>query len=74
MYKTRLPLVLVFNKTDVEPHDFAVEWMTDFDALQAAVDADQSYMGSFVHSSSLALEEFYKTLKARMALWFWNVV
>lgn len=27
LYKTRLPLLLVFNKTDIARHDFAVEWM-----------------------------------------------
>lgn len=27
LYKTRLPLLLVFNKVDVTKHDFAVTWM-----------------------------------------------
>ena len=27
LYKTRLPLLLVFNKVDVAKHDFAVTWM-----------------------------------------------
>lgn len=31
LYKTRLPLLLVFNKTDVVGHEFAVDWMQDFD-------------------------------------------
>lgn len=37
MYKTKLPFVLVFNKTDLQSHDFALEWMADFEAFQAAL-------------------------------------
>jgi hypothetical protein len=34
LYKTRLPLVLAFNKSDVLGHGFAREWMEDFDKFQ----------------------------------------
>ncbi|CAO3598510.1 unnamed protein product [Absidia cylindrospora] len=34
LYKTKLPFILVFNKTNVVSHDFAVEWMTDFEKFQ----------------------------------------
>jgi Conserved hypothetical ATP binding protein len=27
LYKTKLPLLLVFNKVDVTSHGFALEWM-----------------------------------------------
>ncbi|KZO97244.1 hypothetical protein CALVIDRAFT_536276 [Calocera viscosa TUFC12733] len=37
LYKTRLPFLLVFNKTDVRKHEFAIEWMRDFEAYQAAL-------------------------------------
>ena len=53
IYKTRLPLVLVFNKVDVCPHNFAVEWMKDFDAFAKALDADPSFSASFSRSLSL---------------------
>ena len=33
-YRTRLPLVICFNKTDVVSSEFAMEWMKDFDAFQ----------------------------------------
>jgi hypothetical protein len=62
MYKTRLPFVVVFNKTDIEPCDFAIEWMQDFTAFQEALSGDESYMSSLVHSMSLVLEEFYSQL------------
>ncbi|QKX55793.1 uncharacterized protein TRUGW13939_02891 [Talaromyces rugulosus] len=37
LYKTKLPMILVFNKTDVQDAEFAKEWMTDFDAFQNAL-------------------------------------
>jgi hypothetical protein len=33
----------VFNKIDVARHDFALNWMDDFDAYAAALEADSSY-------------------------------
>lgn len=62
IYKTRLPLILVFNKTDVCSHEFVVEWMKDFDAFSAALDADPSFSASFSRSLSLVLEEFYENI------------
>ncbi|EIW68943.1 hypothetical protein TREMEDRAFT_62656 [Tremella mesenterica DSM 1558] len=71
LYKTRLPFVLVFNKTDVEPHDFALEWMEDWQAFQRDLDArgrdehgETSYLNSLMGSMSLVLEEFYSNLRA----------
>ncbi|EIW77732.1 XPA-binding protein 1 [Coniophora puteana RWD-64-598 SS2] len=73
MYKTKLPFVLVFNKTDVQPHDFALDWMADFEAFQAALathpgardaEGEPTYMNSLMNSMSLVLDEFYKHLKA----------
>ncbi|GCE99397.1 GPN-loop GTPase 1 [Zygosaccharomyces mellis] len=72
LYKTKLPMILVFNKTDVCNADFAKEWMTDFEAFQTALRDDQElngnsglgsgYMGSLINSMSLMLEEFYSQL------------
>lgn len=72
MYKTRLPFLLVFNKIDVTPHDFAVEWMTDFEAyqralVQASERGEGGYMNSLMGSMCLMLEEFYNNLKVRAA-------
>jgi len=71
LYKTKLPFILVFNKTDIAPHDFAIEWMQDFETFQAALasqdnrdaDGEPTYMNSLMHSMSLVLDEFYQHLK-----------
>jgi len=73
MYKTRLPMILVFNKNDVKSEDEAVEWMRDFEAFQTALRREEEeeaetgaggsgYMGSLLNSMSLVLEEFYNNL------------
>ncbi|KAH6888484.1 hypothetical protein B0T10DRAFT_514227 [Thelonectria olida] len=78
LYKTKLPMILVFNKTDVKDAEFAKEWMTDFEAFQEALRRDEDadalggveggghggsgYMGSLLNSMSLMLEEFYAHL------------
>ena len=46
LYKTKLPMILVFNKTDVKDAEFAKEWMTDFEAFQAALKQEED-RGSF---------------------------
>lgn len=76
LYKTKLPMILVFNKTDVQDADFAKEWMTDFEKFQAALRQEEEngvfggdgfgggsgYMSSLLNSMSLMLEEFYSHL------------
>jgi GTPase SAR1 family protein len=76
LYKTKLPMILVFNKTDVQDAEFAREWMTDFEKFQAALKEEErkgvfggegfgggsGYMGSLLNSMSLMLEEFYTHL------------
>ncbi|KAL2823863.1 hypothetical protein BDW59DRAFT_148120 [Aspergillus cavernicola] len=41
LYKTKLPMILVFNKTDVQDAEFAKEWMTDIDAFQQALRGEE---------------------------------
>jgi GTPase SAR1 family protein len=75
LYKTKLPMILVFNKSDAQDAEFAKQWMTDFEAFQGALRQEEEagsggegvgggsgYMGSLLNSMSLVLEEFYKHL------------
>lgn len=39
MYKTKLPFIIVFNKTDVQSPRFAFDWMHDFESFQQALAA-----------------------------------
>ena len=60
LYKTQLPLLLVFNKTDVRPHEFALEWMRDSDSFNEALDTDTSYASQL--SRSLSLVSLYSPI------------
>ncbi|ANB14294.1 GTPase NPA3 [Sugiyamaella lignohabitans] len=69
LYKTKLPMIIVFNKIDAQDPEFAKEWMSDFEKFQEALRNDEDlngegenssgYMGSLMNSLSLMLEEFY---------------
>lgn len=75
LYKTQLPMVVVFNKVDVVGEERAarmVGWIRDFEKFQEALEEEREgggeeggYMGSLMHSMSLVLDEFYKELKVR---------
>lgn len=75
LYKSKLPLICVFNKTDVTPFAFAQDWMSisssisfmflisidDFEHYQQALDKDnEEYMTSLNRSLSLVMDEFYR--------------
>jgi hypothetical protein len=52
-----------FNKVDVARHQFALEWMSDFEVYSTALEADSSYAATLSRSLSLVLEEFYAGIK-----------
>jgi GTPase SAR1 family protein len=45
LYKTKLPMILVFNKTDIKDAEFAKEWMSDFEKFQEALQAEEDGEG-----------------------------
>lgn len=64
----------------MEPHDFALEWMKDFEAYQKALNergrdehGEMAYSSSLMSSMCLVLEEFYNNLRVsqhgRSCLW-----
>lgn len=61
MYKTRLPMIIAFNKIDVSPCKFAQAWMKDFDAFDDAL-KEENFVGTLARSMAQALEEFYETI------------
>lgn len=72
LYKTKLPMIIVFNKCDVADATQLKEWMRDFEKFQEVLRNDpelsgegensSGYMGSLMNSLSLMLEEFYNHL------------
>jgi hypothetical protein len=64
-YRTKLPLVICFNKTDVVSAEFCMEWMRDYEAFQEALDNARNdgdgggFYDSLTRSLSLMLDEFY---------------
>ena len=66
LYKSRLPMVIVFNKCDATPCDFALEWMDDFQAYQESLEGTgerEGYMNSLNNSLCLVLDEFYRNIR-----------
>lgn len=63
LYKTRLPLVLAFNKIDIVRHEFAVEWMHDSDVFEEATRQKDKYSSNLTQSMGTMLEAFYKHLR-----------
>jgi GPN-loop GTPase len=59
LYKTKLPMLIIFNKIDVIDHSFAEKWMTDFSEFDSALSLVDTYLSSLSRSMSLVLEEFY---------------
>ena len=51
LYKSQLPLVCAFNKTDVVGCDFALEWMTDFEAFQEVFNPAKTCFKPHLHDT-----------------------
>lgn len=61
LYKTRLPLVVVFNKVDVADAEKLNLWMRDFDNFDRALQDDR-FVGNLARSLAMALDQFYTAI------------
>lgn len=62
LYRTRLPLLLAFNKADVGGSDAVASWVEDWEKLDEALSKEKAYAASLARSLSLVLDEFTNAL------------
>ena len=62
LYKSKLPMIIVLNKSDVGKSEEVLGWMQDFTKLLDVLHKDNTYLATFSHSLCLVLDEFYKNL------------
>jgi hypothetical protein len=67
LYKTKLPLLLAFNKIDVVRYEFAVDWMKDYEAFNEALQRDTTYAATLSRSLSLVRRSFYSAIQIASA-------
>lgn len=63
IFKTKLPIYVIFNKEDTADSEKIIEWMKDYDKFVEALKEDEErYVSSLSKSMALSLDEFYKDL------------
>jgi len=62
VYKTKLPVVMVYNKVDIVGHEFAGLWMKDLNLISSALESASSYASELAKSLVVTVSEFYSEL------------
>lgn len=64
VYKTKLAVVLVYNKVDVLEAGFAAQWMKDSSLIHSVLESGTaSYSSELAKSVASTISEFYADLK-----------
>ncbi|KAH0483644.1 MAG: uncharacterized protein KVP18_004955 [Porospora cf. gigantea A] len=63
LYKTKLPFILTFNKTDLASWHERAAWLDDIDAFCSATQTEDSYAGSLSRSCGITMMEFYQSIR-----------
>lgn len=62
VYKYKLPMIVVLNKSDVIDPQFAIDWMQNSELFDEAINKDPTYMACLNQSLTMALDIFYQDL------------
>jgi len=62
VYKTKLPVIVAFNKIDITSHEFANSWLRDIETFHAALGGASSYAAELAISLVSTIYEFYSEL------------
>lgn len=64
MCKFKLPFIVVMNKIDLNSHQFALDWVQDFELFEQAFVDSKNHNLELARSMSAVLDVFYKDLVA----------
>uniref|UniRef100_A0A7S1TDS5 GPN-loop GTPase n=1 Tax=Compsopogon caeruleus TaxID=31354 RepID=A0A7S1TDS5_9RHOD len=64
LYRLRLPVLLVFNKSDISRAELVRKWMDDVEDLQECLAEEKNFSSTLTSSLAVALGEFYRNIRS----------